>query len=61
MPKIEEVVEAGNWFEKQLRELGVDEETIATRCHLLGQLCAIMPETPMKIAEGYLEQFKKPN
>ena len=59
MSKIDEVIKAGNWLEEQLKKLGVDETTIETRCNLLGQLCAIVPEAPMKIAEGYLKQFKK--
>jgi|GEM_PF-7047359 hypothetical protein len=65
---IDQITEAGNWLESQLKEMGVPEDTIETRCNLFGQLVAIMrlsdkgkDETPMKVAEKYLETLKKQN
>jgi len=61
---IDQIVEAGDWLESKLREMGVPEDTIETRCNLFGQLVAIIRlsgkgEPPMKIAEGYLETMEK--
>lgn len=61
---LDQVAEAGDWLAEELRKLDTPKETIETRCHLFGQLVFLMlmhekgKETPMELAQSYLEQFK---